>query len=126
MGAYLTHLVLLNELHRITDGILIQCNLLIILCIHEVEKLSVLIQILHIFSINTRLRALLSGAEGLLNHTTTLDVLQLCSNESCTLSRLNVLEFNNLVHIVIVLDGNTISEITCRNHFIFLLIFLTK
>lgn len=35
----------------------------------------------------------------------------------------NMLEFDNLVNIVIILNGNTISEITCRNHNVFLLIF---
>ncbi len=61
-------------------------------------------------------RALLSRTEGLLYYTATLDVLQLGSYESCALSRLNMLEFDNLVNIVIILNGNTISEITCRNH----------
>ena len=121
--ADLAHLVLFYELQCIAYGLSIQCNLIVSLGIHEVVQITIFIQILHILSINTRLRALLSRTEGLLNYTATLDVLQLGSNESCALSRLNMLEFDNLVNIVIILNGNTISEITCRNYNVFLLIF---
>jgi len=126
VGADLAHLVLFYELQCIAYSLRVQCNLIVSLGIHEVVQIAIFIQILHILSINTRLRALLSRTESLLYYTATLDVLQLGSYESCALSRLNMLEFDNLVNIVIILNGNTISEITCRNHNVFLLNIFTS
>ena len=75
MGADLADLVFLNELQRIPDCVLVQGNLVISLRIHESIQIAVIVQILHIPSVNAGLGTFLSRAERLFNDTAALDVL---------------------------------------------------
>ena len=81
--------------------------------IHEVEKVSILVKELHVNLIDSRGRELLRRTEGSLYYAAVDDVLNLCSDESSTLSRLNMLELHDLINDSVDLQSNTVSEITC-------------
>ena len=76
---YLYHLVLLNELQRITDGLIVQSDLIVVLCIHEVVQISVIVQILHLYAVNSCSREFLRRTEGLLYNTAVDDIFNLFS-----------------------------------------------
>ena len=76
----------------------------------------VLVQILEVLAVDTNLRELLSRTEGGLGNASVDDVLQLGSYESCAFSGLNMLEFDNLIYVAILLDGNAVSEVTGCDH----------
>ena len=63
-----------------------------------------------------RCRHLLIGVEGTFNHGTGLDILNLRTDERSTLSRLHVLEINNLPDTPIVFDRKSGAEIGAVNH----------
>ena len=116
---------LLSGLHRLCELgfpvlvayiITVQCNLIISLRIHEMEQISVAVQILHVHTVNPRCREFLRRAESLLNHASVDDILQLRPDEGCSFTGFNVLKLNYLINIAFKLNGNTISEIACRYH----------
>ena len=113
VGKYLYGLVLLDKLHRVTGQLLAESDLLISIGIHEVEKVSILVKELHVNLIDSRGRELLCRTEGSLYYAAVDDVLNLCSDESSTLSRLNMLELHDLINDSVDLQSNTVSEITC-------------
>ena len=59
---------------------------------------------------------LLRRTEGGLNNTAVFDVLELGADESGSLPGFYVLELDNLTHLAVVFDCNTISEIACCYH----------
>ena len=55
----------------------------------------------------------LCRTESLFYYTTTDDVFKFCSNESCSLSRFYMLEFQNLINVTFDQYCKTISKIAC-------------
>ena len=113
MGANLHHLVLFHKFQSVADGLVIQGNLIIGLCVHEVIQIPVRVQILHIHPINSCLGEFLCGTEGFLNHAAADDIFQFCSDKSGSLSGFYVLELDNLVNASFHLQRNAVSKITC-------------
>lgn len=113
VGADLDHLIVFDEFQGIADGVLIQSDLIISLNVHEIEEIAIRIQILHIYSVDMSSRELLSGTEGFFNHAAADDVFQFGSYERCSFSGLYVLEFNDLIDVVVHLKRNAVSKITC-------------
>ena len=101
--ADLDHLVLLDELQLVADLILIKRDLLIGIQIHEIEKVSVRVQVLHVLAVNTGFLKLLGGTERFLDDAAADDILQLGADESSALARFNVLELNDLPDSVLIL-----------------------
>ncbi len=116
MRTDLTYFVLYDKLQRVTNGLCVQCDLIIGLGIHEIEKVTIGIRVLHVLSVDTRLRALLGRTEGSLDYAAILNVLQLGTHKRSALTGFYVLELHDLKNIIIQLNGHAISEITCRNH----------
>ena len=83
VGAYLHHFIFLHKFQSITDVVRIQRNLIKGIRIHEMEQISVCVQILHILAVNTRRRKLLRRTESLLNHTAVDNILKLCTDKRC-------------------------------------------
>ena len=75
MSANLDHLVFLDELECIAYSIAVKCDLLKALVVHEIVQISVAVQVLHVFSINTCLGELLRRTERFLHNTAVYDIL---------------------------------------------------
>ena len=105
MRADLYRLVLFYKLQSIAYNIGIQRDLIICLHVHEVVQIAVLIQILHIFSVNVCIFKFLSRTESLLNNTAADDIFQLSSYKSRTFSRFYMLKFHNLINISVNFHG---------------------
>ena len=52
----------------------VQCDLIVVLHVHEVVQISITVQILHIYTVDTCSREFLSRTEGFLNHTAVDDI----------------------------------------------------
>src|SRR5699024_10176004 len=113
IGTYLYHLVFFYKLQGVTQGLLIDGDLIISLVIHEIVEISVVVQVLHIHSVDSCLRELLCGTEGFLHHASADNVFQFCSNKSSALSWFYVLELKNLNNVSVDFQRNAISEISC-------------
>ena len=96
IGQNLNFHVLLNELECRTQLGAIDRLLLIGLHVHEVVQIAVAVQILHILALDISGRILISRVERTLYHCASDNILILGADESGTLTRLNVLEFDNL------------------------------
>ena len=114
-GNELTGHLFLNESEVVAKNVGIKGNHVEGLGIHEVVKLAVVVGILHILSLNECGLELCGGVKAVLVDGAGYNVLVLGTNESCTLSGLNVLEFDNLVYATVHLKGNAVSEISCGN-----------
>ena len=68
MGTDLNHLVLFNEFKRISNLIFCKTNLIVCLYVHEVVQITIIIQILHIYTLNTCSREFLCWTERLLKN----------------------------------------------------------
>ena len=62
------------------------------------------------------LLALLCWTECLFYHTTTLDILKLCSYKCSTFTRLYMLELYDLKDVAVLFERDAVAEITSRNH----------
>ena len=108
--------VLLNKLQGVSQLLLIQSNLLIRIRIHEIIEHAVIIQILHILTLDDRTVYLFRRTEGTLDHTTACYALQRSTDKRRTLTRLYMLEFDNGINIALKLDRQTIPKLTCGNY----------
>ena len=75
MRTDLADFILFYELQSIADCILIQRDLVIGFHIHESIQIAVVVQVLHISSLDTGSRTFLSRTESLLNNTAALNIL---------------------------------------------------
>ena len=75
MRADLADFILFYELQSIADCILVQRDLVIGFHIHESIQIAVVVQVLHISSLDTGSRTFLSRTESLLNNTAALNIL---------------------------------------------------
>ena len=87
--------------------------LLISFHVHEVVQIAIAVQILHVLPFNVSGRILIGRVERTFYHCTSDDILILGADKSGTLTRLNVLEFDNLYHVAVHFECDTVSEIAC-------------
>ena len=111
MRADLNHLILLDEFQGVTDLILIQCNLIVGVDIHEIIQIAVGIQILHVHTVDVSILKLLGGTESFLHHAAADNVLQFRSDKCCAFARLYMLKFDNLIDVAVNFDRNAVSKI---------------
>ena len=75
------------------------------------EQISVRVQILHIYSVDSGCRELLCRSESLLHNTAVLDIFKLGSYERSALSWLYMLELDDLEYVSFDFHCNTVSKI---------------
>ena len=114
-GKDLTDSLLLDEAEVVVKLLLSDRSLIVALHIHEVVKITVVVEILHLLTLDECLLKLSSRVERGLGNTAGDDVSHLGANESRALTGLNVLELNDLHEVALVLKGNAVSEIACSN-----------
>ena len=110
----------LDKLQAVTDDVFSKRNLLKGLGVHEVIQIAVVVEILHFLPVDTCILILIGGGEGLFHNGTGDDVAQLGTNERCTLTRLYVLEFDDLHNLTVHIERDTVFEIACYYHICFL------
>ena len=91
-------------------------NLIKGLVIHKCVEFSVIVQITHIYSVNTGSREFFRRTERSLKNCSGNDIFILCSYKCCTLARFYMLKFYDLAYISINFKGNAVFEITSGNH----------
>ncbi len=117
IGEELANVIFLNELERVGKKACVDRDLLIGLGIHEVVKISVIVEIFHFLAVDARVLELICGAECTLDNCACHYVAELGANESRPLTGLYVLEFDYLKNgTVTVIKCNTVSEIACCYH----------
>jgi hypothetical protein len=80
-------------------------------------QIAIVVRILHILSLDISILKLVGGAEGLFDDRARDHVLQLCTNESRTLTGLYVLELNDLQNVALsVVKSNAVFEIASYYH----------
>ena len=110
--------VLHEVVQRIAELLARKLRLLVGLRVHERIDTVRLIEELHRVRLKVRCGHLLIRVERALNHSAGLDILDLRTDERGTLSRLHVLEIDNLPDAPIVFDGEAGAEIGAVNHII--------
>ena len=106
----------LSELEAVAYICGIYREILICFGIHEVVKVTVIVGILHILSLNVCNGELCRGIVALFNNGACDNVLDLGSYESGALARLYVLEFYYLKNISVLFKGYAVSEISGCYH----------
>ena len=92
-------------------------RLLPCLGVHEVVQVTVIVGVLHILALDVRVLEFIGGVKGALGHCARHDVLHLGTDESCALSGLDVLELDDLIHVTVHVERQTVSEIACYYHY---------
>ena len=113
MRADLDDLVLFYELHGIADLILGKSDLIECFIVHKVIELTVIIQIAHIHTIDSRCREFFGRAERFFQHGACDNVFVFCSYKRSAFSGFDMLKLNDLANIAVNLECNAIFKIAC-------------
>ena len=119
IGNDLTHHLFLNELEAVGKLVAVQRQHIEGLHVHEVIQISVVVGVLHFLSLDVCILKLIRGVEGSFGYGTRDHVLDLGTNESCTLTGLYVLELDNLKYRTVHIERNAVLKIACYYHFYF-------
>ena len=79
----------------------------------QVVKVSIIVQITHVHTVDTRLWEFLCRTERFFQYSSCDNVFIFCSYERSAFSRFYMLEFNDLTYVSFNFDCDTVSEITC-------------
>ena len=112
----LAQLVLFAELEVIGHVSRADRNVVVGLNIHEVVQIAILVGVGDLTALDESLRELGGRVVAGLNNRAGDDVLGLGTDEGSALARLDVLELNDLKDLAVLLEGDTVTELACRNH----------
>ena len=110
-------LVLNHEVTGITYDLGRNVNLLVGRSIHENVIGAILVQVRHIATIDCSGFDLDARVEGLVNGLPGQNVLNLGAHKGRALTRLHVLEFDNLPQLAVNHHDKAVLQIICRSHY---------
>src|SRR5262249_33237202 len=103
--------VLLEVVLRFAQNLLAQERLLVVPGVHEVVIVALLIEVLHLPLVDVRLAHLVAALEGGLQYPARQETLDAGPHERRALSRLHVLELDDLVGLSVDLDLQALPEL---------------
>src|SRR5215213_1018068 len=91
-------------------------HLLVGVGVHEIEQVTVFVEVRHLARLRTHVLQLLPGAEGLLHYGPAVDVPQARPHERAALAGFDVLEEQDRESLSVHADGRPVPELVSRYH----------
>ncbi len=107
--------VFLQPLRVVANHVNRNRDLLEGIIVHEVVVGTVVVEVLHLLVLKAYLVKLGTCVEGVVNHTTRLDVAQLGANKSTALAGLYMLKLNNGAQLAVMVNAHAVLEIGGRD-----------
>ena len=112
------HILILNhEMSSVANNFCGDIDLLVGRGIHEDVVGTILVEVGHITTVNRRSLDLHARIESAINDLARQDILDLGANESGALTRLDVLELDNLPELAVDHHDGAVLQIICRCHY---------
>ena len=112
------HILILNhEMSSVANNFCGDIDLLVGRGIHEDVVRTILVEVGHIAAVNRRGLNLHARVESAINDLARQDILDLGANESGALTRLDVLELDNLPELAVDHHDSAVLQIICRCHY---------
>ena len=107
--------VLFDKVECVFHLAVVERNLFVSVCVHEIIEFSVVVEIFHCLGLDVSKFKFFGGVERLFKHCAGDDVFHLHTDERCALARFDVQEIDDGHNLVVIKESYALSQIACHN-----------